>query len=454
MPSLSAVEAARVCGGEARGDARGAATGFVADSRECRPGTAFVAVRGGHDHVGAALEAGAPFAVVERPEALEAGAPGVLVTDTVVALADLARWWRSRLDARVVGITGSTGKTLTKDLVAAALSPRYRVHASPESYNNEIGVPLVVLGAPEDAEVLVAELGARREGDIAYLADVVRPEVGVLTGIGVTHLGVFGSREAIARTKAELLEALPGSGLAVLPAADDFLDLAVGATAARAVTVGPGGRIRFSAGSMDDEGRVEGAVDLAEGPVVRLRVPIPGRAILRNVALALAVADELGVDPESGAGAIEDAPVSSWRLEVHRAGARVVVNDAYNANPTSTAAALRTVRELAGDRPAWAVLGEMAELGSIAHREHVRIGRLARGLGFAGIVAVGEEAAAIAEGYGSASRQAAAAEEAAQLVLREAPEDAVVLVKASRVAGLERTADLLRTEASGRGVGR
>lgn len=454
MPSLTAREAAGVVGGgELRGDPDARATAFVAHSRRCGPGTAFVAVRGGHDYVSEALGAGAPFVLVERAEVLPADASGVVVDDTVRALAELARWWRRRLDVRVIGITGSTGKTLTKDLIAAALSPRYRIHASPGSYNNEIGVPLVVLSSPEGTEVLVAELGARREGDIAALAEVVRPDVGVLTGVGVTHLGVFGSRWAIARTKAELLEALPASGTAVLPSGDDFLDLAVSATAARAVTVGPGGHVRFSAGLLDGRGRAEAVIDLGDRGVARVRSPVPGRAVLRNVAMALATAVELGVDPGQAAEALEGAPLSAWRLEVHAAGARVVVNDAYNANPTSTTAALRTLWELAGERPAWAVLGEMAELGPIAHREHVRIGRLARDLGITGVVVVGDGAAGVAEGYGPASRLVPDAEAAAELVLEEAPPDAVILVKASRVAGLERTAERLKDEPSESGVG-
>ena len=209
MPVLTAGEIAEICSGRVVGDGAATASGLIADSREVVPGVGFAAVRRGHDFVAEALSKGASLAIVERREALPDTATGVVVADVVRALSTLATEVRSRLDVRVVGITGSTGKTLTKDFTAAALGARYRVHAAPRSFNTEVGVSLVVLSCPEDANVLVIEMGARHAGEIAELAAIARCEVGVVTGIGKTHLGEFGSREAIARTKAELPGSLP-----------------------------------------------------------------------------------------------------------------------------------------------------------------------------------------------------------------------------------------------------
>lgn len=420
MPELSAGEIAAIARGVLRGAADVRVRGFVARDDAADPAHAFVAVRGGHDHVAAALNRGAPLALVERDSALPDGATGVVVADVQDALARLAIAWRARLAAITVAITGSTGKTLTKDLVTAALSGARRVHATPASYNAEIGVPLTVFGCPDDAQVLVCELAARHPGEIAELAAIVRPRIGVITGIGVAHLGEFGSREAIACTKAELLEALPDDGVALVPSTDDFLPLLCARTRARVVTVGPGGTI----------------------PPVSLRMPVPGRALLRNATFAIGVARELGVDLADAAAGIEAARTTALRMQLATLGRRTLVNDAWNANPTSLPAALRTTAELAAGRPKWAVLAHMAEIGPIAVREHRRVGRLAAALGYERVVAVGDQAAGIAEGAGAIATPVPGIEEAFEIA-SAAPTDAVVLVKGSRVAGLERLADRL-----------
>jgi UDP-N-acetylmuramoyl-tripeptide--D-alanyl-D-alanine ligase len=316
------------------------------------------------------------------------------------------------------------------------------VHSTPGSYNNEIGVPLVLLGCAHDHDVVVCEMGARRPGDVTQLVRLARPIVGVVTGIGVTHLGVFGDRRTIARSKAELV-ALPADGHAILPAGDDFLHMLASATPAEVTTVGPGGRVRIGGVALDAHGRPSATVSVG-GREVGIRLDLPGRPLLRNAAFALAVAHVLGVDLDAAAAAISTAPTSAWRMEVHRAGTRTIVNDAYNANPTSVEAALRTVREMAGGREAWAVLGEMAELGEASDAEHVRIGRLAHALGFTGVVAVGSGAARILDGASGIGQAAPEAADAALFVDATAAPDAVVLVKGSRVAGLERAAELLR----------
>lgn len=447
MLRLTADEAARICGGHVRGRAS-PATAIVADSREVSPETAFVAVRGGHGFVADAVSRGAPFVIVEREEAVPADTPAVVVADTVAALAALAIDRRSRLGVRAVGITGSVGKTLTKDLLAAALQTSMRVHAAPMSHNTDVSVPLVVLSCPDDADVLVCELGARHRGEIASLAELVRPDIGVVTGIGVTHLGEFGSRDAIAATKAELVAALPGDGTAIVPSDDDYLALLASSTHARMVCVGPGGAVTYGADTVDVSG-TRGWVRVS-GERIDVTVPLPGRALVRNAAMAVAVATTLGVDVRAAAAGIAAARPSAWRMEVTTVGEMTVVDDAWNANPTSVASALRTVRELAGDRQAWAVLGEMAELGPLAPEAHERIGRLAAALGCTGVVCIGAAAEGIAVGAGPIAERAASAEEAAAVVARHAASDAVVLVKASRVVGLYGAFPAILRDALGR----
>lgn len=448
MPILTAGEVAAVCGGSVAGDPAVRANAVVADSREAVAGSVFVAVRGGHAFVEPALAAGASFAVVHDAAAVPDTATAVVVADTVQALLRLGTWARSRLRARVVGITGSTGKTTTKDLTAAALGARLRVHASPRSYNTDVGMPLTLLSCPDDADAVVLEMGARHPGDIAELAAVARCEVGVITGIGKTHIGEFGSRDVIAATKTELLRALPADGLAVIPADDEYLPLMAASTSARVVSVGPGGAIAFRATSVRAPGRTGGVVTI-DGVPVEVDLPVAGRALIRNAAYALAVARELGVDAGEAARAMADAVVSAARMEISTISGLTVINDAYNANPTSTAASLRTVRELAGRGPAWAVLGEMAELGAISGVEHARIARLARALGFEVVAVAAPPELADAPGVvGVASM-----EDAAALLLERAPAGAHVLVKGSLVTGLRRFPELLQDSGRRAGVG-
>ena len=444
MPKLSAASVAEICGGRLIGDGTKTAGYVVADSRAVDPGTAFVAVAGGHAFVREAHEAGAPFVIVDRRDAIaECAIASVIVDDTVRALGALATAVRRDMALRVVGITGSTGKTLTKDLVATTLAVRYRVHAAPKSYNNEIGVPLVVLSCPDDINVMVVEVAARHAGEIAELCEIVRPQMGIVTGIGNTHLEEFGSRDAIARTKAELLAALPAEGVAIVPSDDEYLALLSTSTGARLRTVGPGAAVSYRATAIDPDGRTHGIVSIA-GRDVTVTIPIAGRALLRNVALAIAAGIEHGVDPDEAAQAIASAQLSSFRMEIVDVPPWTIVNDAYNANPTSVASALRSVKEMADGRPVWAILGPMAELGPASEREHVRIGRLASDLRYDGVIALGDEGAEIARGAGPIASRVATAEEAADALNSTVPAGAIVLVKASRVVSLERFPDILR----------
>lgn len=440
MPELTAARVAALTGGRLVGD-DAAASAISDDSREVVAGTAFAAIRGGHGHIPEAIASGAPFVIAEHPDALPAGASAVVVPDTVAALGRLAAATRDTLDVPVVAITGSTGKTMTRDLVAAALATRYRVHRTPRNYNAEIGVPITILATPDDAQALVVELGARHVGEIADLCALVRPTTGILTGIGTAHIEEFGTRETIARTKSELLASLPSGGTAIVPADDDFLDVFVSSTGAGMMTVGPGGAVRYRAERIDERGHTLGTVTAGTDRVA-VDLPVAGRALMRNAAFAIAAALAHDVDPHIAAGAIATAELTGWRMEVREIADWTVINDAYNANPTSVASALRAAREMAGERPVWAVLGPMAELGDATDTEHRRAGRLATVLGYEGVIVVGDDASAIAEGAGRAIRVSSLAD-AVDAIVGTVPSGAVVVVKASRVAGLERLVDEL-----------
>ena len=413
------------------------------DSRADVSGSLFFALEGertdGHRFVADAMSRGA-VAVVVRRSASDA-VPRVEVTSTSDALLALAADERRRSDARVVAITGANGKTSTKDLAAAVLSRRFRTYASPRSFNNEVGLPATLLGAPDDTEVIVAELGARRQGDVALLMRIADPSIVVVTNVGVAHIGVFGSWEAIVQASAEPVDALRAGGVAVLNLDDPVVATFEPPHGARTVTFG-----RNAAA----DGRASFEL-VASGRREPVRLAVPGEHMVPNALAAAAVGMELGMSPDECAAALADARVSRWRMETFdgRGGIRVL-NDAYNANPESVAAALKTAMAMAGDGRVIAVLGRMAELGDIAEREHERVGELAARLGVDRLITVGTEAKAIAvaglregvEPDGVASYDDA--EVALADVLAHAREGDLVLVKGSRVVGLETLAEALR----------
>ena len=426
----------------------------AADSRSVLPGALFFAIRGergdGHDFVADAFARGSAAAVVRDPSVSRG--PAVVVEDTGEALLALAGYERAASDARLVGITGSTGKTSTKDLAALVLGARFHVSASPSSYNNEIGLPLTILGAPPDAEVIVAEMGGRRIGHIARLAAVARPDVGVVTNVGVAHLELFGSREKIAQAKAELVRALPREGLAILPADDRVASGFAALTRARTVTFGtaPGADVRAEELVLGDDGCASFML-AAGGGRERVELAVPGEHMVANALAAAASGLVLGISPAECAAALKGARISAWRMEtfVNADGVRVV-NDAYNANPDSMAAALRAARWIARSGRFAAVLGRMAELGTATIEEHERVGQLAARLRVDRVVTVGEEArgiaiAAVREGVEpeNVASYSDPAEALSDVRAWAGPGD-VVLFKASRVVGLERLAEAMR----------
>lgn len=427
----------------------------VIDSRQAGPGTLFVALRGdhidGHIHARDALAAGAAGVLV-RDDAADSLERSVGVPEPLLALRALAGSARARLDARVVAITGSSGKTSAKDLTAGALRAGGKVTvASAASFNNEIGVPLTILEADETTEVLVVEVGSRGIGHIAALTPVIRPHVAVVLGIGAAHVGEFGSLEATATAKGELVAGLEPDGVAILNA-DDERTRAMTASAPHAVLFGrnAGADVRAVDVELDASACARFTV-IAEHDLMPVHLAIPGEHMVTNALAAIAAALACGVSLEDAARGVGAVVAPVGRMRVLAAGSRTVIDDAYNANPDSMRAALKTLRVLGTGRPTVAVLGYMAELGHETTREHDAVGRLAVRLGVTRLIVVGEDARAICdaarlEGMTPEDAVAVASTDEAVAIARAAGEDAIILVKASRAAGLERVVAALTGE--------
>jgi UDP-N-acetylmuramoyl-tripeptide--D-alanyl-D-alanine ligase len=460
MIELSVAQIAEIVSGTIAGvDPDASVTGSVEfDSRLVQPGGLFLALPGervdGHDYVGEAVGRGAVAAFVTRP----VDGPHILVRDGYRALAALASAVVRRLpDITVIGVTGSSGKTSTKDMLAQVLSTAGRTVAPPGSFNNELGHPYTVLRADESTRFLVLETSARGIGHIRHLTEIAPPRIGVELNVGSAHLGEFGSREAIAQAKGELVEALPDAdsgGVAVLNADDPMVMAMATRTSARIVTTGERHHadVRADRVTLDELGRARFVLLAGDGSAP-VRLGFAGRHQVANALATAAVALECGLGVEHTAHALSAAvPQSRWRMELRERGdGALVVNDAYNANPESMGAALHTLAGMARSRAgrggrAFAVLGPMAELGEASEDEHRAVGRMVAQLGIARLVVVGSAARAIAEGAGLESSWDGEAtvvddvDEAIGLLRRDLRPADVVLVKASRAASLERVA--------------
>ncbi len=425
--------------------ADGRIDGVSTDSRSVTEGDLFVAIEGefhdGHDHARAAVESGA-VAVVAKVGRCDV-VPRIEVADTGAALLALAKLRRNELTMPVIAVTGSTGKTTTKDMLASAIPGSW---VSPASFNNEIGVPLTVLQTPQTAAALVVEMGSRGKGHLAWLMPAVRPDVAVITNLGVVHLETFGDEATLADAKWEIVEGLTAGGTAVLPADDPRLAREhLGNTLTFAVEADADVIARDV--SFDDRGRAGFTLVTAQGERP-IQLSLAGIHQPSNAAAATAAALAVGTDLDAVAVGLAAATGSKWRMEIHD-GVFTVINDAYNANPTSVEAALQTVVQLGG-RPV-AVLGRMAELGDIEEAEHIRIGRLAATLGFAAVVIVGADPG-LAVGAGSIARRVETPDEAMRVLESVIRRGDTVLVKASRSVGLEGLAEQL-IESAGSSAG-
>jgi UDP-N-acetylmuramoyl-tripeptide--D-alanyl-D-alanine ligase len=426
---FEAIDVATATGGRLVGP-NAAIDGVSFDSRALQPGQLFVPIvadRDGHEFIDGALDRGAAAYLTAQPAR---GGTAIEVDDTLLALMRLAAAQRSRYEGPLVGITGSVGKTSTKDLAWAALGATRRTWANERSFNNEQGLPTTLLNAPADTEVMVLEMGMRGFGEIRALCDIARPTIGVITRVAEAHSDRVGGIDGVATAKAELVQALPAGGVAVLNADDHRVRAMSGLTAAEVVWYGEAddAHVRIADVVLDELARASFTVHTPWG-VVRVQLGVSGRHMVHNAAAALAVVGVVGADVAAGAAALADVGLTAMRMEISRTSAgALVLNDSYNANPTSMRAAIDALAALPANRR-YAVLGLMAEIADAAdeHRAVLRyaldrdVEVLAVGTDLYGITPVTDPVAELGSLAGG---------------------DAV-LVKGSRVVGLERVAAAL-----------
>jgi UDP-N-acetylmuramoyl-tripeptide--D-alanyl-D-alanine ligase len=429
---LLASHAAEITGGALHGPDV-TTDGAAIDSRALRPGALFVPVvaeRDGHDFIDAALEAGAAAYLTARPPG---AGTAVHVADTGAALASLGAWAREQLTGPVVGITGSAGKTSTKDMLGAVLQPEFPTAVSERSFNNELGVPLTLVNADDGTRGAVLEMGARGFGHIAWLCELARPDVGIVTNVASAHTEMFGDLDGVARAKGELVAALPATGTAVLNANDERVMLMSSRSAAPVLTFGvEEGDVRATGATVDEDLRVSFRLESAWGSG-DVRLDARGKHQAANAAAAAAAGLSIGVPFDRVVTRLETAPLSPWRMEVTRTpSGALLINDAYNANPASMMAALEALRAAPAKRKI-AVVGPMLELGGTSDEAHAGIGRLADRLRIR-LIAVGAPA------YDTEDVDTI---EDALALLTDIGEGDAVLIKASRAAGLELLASRL-----------
>ena len=450
-------------------------TGVEFDTRRLRPGAMYVALQGervdGHDFAAAAVAAGAVAVLGSRelPELSAVSVPVLRVADADAVLTALSALARHSVDAlvqrglTVVGLTGSSGKTSTKDLTASVLRAGFgqdEVIAPPESFNNELGHPYTALQADESTAFLVLELSARGVGHIAALAATAPLRIGAVLNVGTAHLGEFGSVDAIAQAKGELVEALPGAadgGIAILNADDPRVLAMAARTTAEVVLVGtvPQAQIRAVDTAGDSAARASFTLVTPEGSAP-VQLSVVGAHQVSNALVAAAVGRAAGMSVEAVATALSaSAPASKWRMEItDRPDGVTIINDSYNANPDSMRAALQSLAVIGEHRHTWAVLGEMAELGDAAQQFHDQIGRLVVRLGVDRLIVVGQAARALHLGahlegsWGGESEIVDDIDAALAVLATDLEPGDVVLVKASRSVGLDRLASALLAPAA------
>ncbi len=420
----------------------------VIDSREAAAGDLFFALRGeradGHDFVAAALAAGAAGAVVERPLEAPLNAAVFQVSDTLQALQRLAAYWRRRHDVGVIAVTGSVGKTTCKELIASVLARRHRVLKSEANINTEIGIPLTLLGLTPQHERAVLELGMYAPGDIALLAKIAAPRIGVVTNVGPVHLERLGSMGAIAAAKAELVEALPPDGVAVLNGDDARVAAMAVRTRAQAVLYGLSSQCHVRAGELDGHGLEGISFRLIFGrDSVRVRCPLPGKHHVYPALAAAAVALQEGFTLNEIADALAEARFDLRLRVLPGPNGCTLIDDTYNASPASMLAALDLLSELPGRRVA--LLGDMRELGDAEEAGHRRVGERAAAVCDL-VFVIGERARPLAAAAAAGLRETHflnSKEEAIERLRRETRTGDHLLIKASRALALEDVVDAL-----------
>jgi len=441
--ATSATDIASAMGGEViAGDPAITATTVSTDTRTLEPGACWVALRGerfdANDFAANAIAAGAGIVVVERWDGPPpSGATVIRVDDGLLGLQRLAHWHRSRLDLHVVGITGSNGKTSTKDFTRAVLAAHFETLATRGNLNNHIGVPLTVLGIGAEHQAAVIEMGMNHPGEIAPLCKIARPRAGIITNIGTAHIEHLGSREAIAEEKGALARSLPEDGALFVPAGCDFANYFKSRTKARVISVGNGRGLVRAENLTQDGVASRFTLVIEDRPVGEVTLPVIGRHMVKNALLAAGAGWFFGVPVEKIVAGLSASAVTSGRLRRFEQDGITVFDDTYNANPESMAAAIDTL----GDVPVGPggrrhiVMGRMGELGIHAAEAHLAAGRLARSRGLE-VMVVGPGAEGMAEGACGAPHLLTADDAAAALRAVLKPGD-VVLFKASRSAALE-----------------
>lgn len=466
MIALELQEIREATGGQVLAGASGAmVVSICTDSRKLEKGDLFIPLKGanfdGHDFIDAVMSRGAGGFITERVDRTvsrwtdDRHSLVLKVDDTGSAFADIAQLVRDKSLARVVGITGSTGKTSTKDMLAAIAGQSFKTVSSIANHNNEVGVPLTLTKAQQETEIMIVEMAMRGAGQISDLARVARPDIGVVTNVGLTHAELVGSEERIARAKGELIEALPVSGHAVLNHDDKWTELLRTQTKARVLTFGldPAADFSMADATYDEEARATWRLIKRGRPGPMITLGVPGRHNISNALAAVAVASILGIPEHDVIAALQTVKLSGMRLSFIKSPAGFsVINDAYNANPASMASALETLDRIETRGRRAAVLGEMAELGPYSEQAHEELGKLAAESGLSLLVTVGERArsiyaAAIENGFPApaAAEFGSAAEAADWIGSRLEPGD-TVLIKGSRVARLEDVAERLSRE--------
>jgi UDP-N-acetylmuramoyl-tripeptide--D-alanyl-D-alanine ligase len=411
---------------------------IVTDSRKVDYGTLFAALPGsrvdGHEFAASAVELGAAALIVSRP--LDLDIPQLLVKDVLIALGRIARHLRMQLDPEVVGITGSNGKTTVKEMITGILQQQGEVLATRGNYNNELGVPLSLFEIEPQHRYAVLEMGASRPGDIAYLSDIVRPDVGLITNIGPAHLQGFGSEEGVARAKGELYAALPADGCAVINCDEPWSKLWQTLNSAeRVITFGT--RERCDVRPLQEDSSLK--MITPEGSF-EFELALPGTHNLVNAAGATAAALALGASLETIRSGLKTVKPVPGRLNLIRTGAGwTVIDDTYNANPASLYSALRVLSGLQG-KP-WLVLGDMKELGEDSRKMHREVGEAARAMGVRRLFTVGDHAEATADAFGSGAQHFESREALAETLCNELTAGVICLVKGSRSMGMERVVE-------------
>ena len=427
-------------------------TGFATDSRKIQPGDAYVAVVGethdGHDFAEGAICDGAALCIVSKP----VDVPHILVPDTIQALGAIAKMYRETLNAKVIGITGSSGKTSTKDMLSQVLSQFGETIAPPGSFNNEIGLPSTILRATESTDYLVLEMGMRGLGHISYLCDIALPSVGAILNVGSAHAELLGGRENIARAKSEIVLQLPEDGTAVLYADDSMVANSAQLTKAAILTFGEGETADVKIHNLQLNDKAQPNFDVTyDGATHHVQLKLAGEHQALNAAAVIAVCLAVGIGFEEICSALNEiANISKWRMEITELPSGItIVNDAYNANPESMRAGLKALKSMSEGRRTWAILGEMRELGAESATAHDEIGRLIVRLDVNRLIAVGPGAKLIQMGasqegsWGNEAAHVDTLEDALEILRNEVEPGDVIFVKASRAIGLERVAQSL-----------